>query len=58
MYMYFRPSYRYRATLMRAKFDKYKDIKDMRVACALIEEAEKKLEKSTHYHPKKCEQER
>lgn len=39
---------------MRAKFDKNKDIKDMRVACDLIEEGEKELDANRHWQPRKC----
>ncbi|XP_068247207.1 NADH dehydrogenase [ubiquinone] 1 beta subcomplex subunit 9 [Palaemon carinicauda] len=48
-----RPMYRYRATLLRARFDENKDIKDLRVAQQLVEEGEKELFSFIHYQPKK-----
>ncbi|XP_015919586.1 NADH dehydrogenase [ubiquinone] 1 beta subcomplex subunit 9 [Parasteatoda tepidariorum] len=45
--------YRYHAVLMRARFDKHKDEKDLRKAKAILEAAEKELEKDLHYQPRK-----
>ena len=47
--------YRYRAVLLRARFDENKDIKDMRVAQQLLDEGEKELFSVIHYQPRQCE---
>ncbi|KAG7158719.1 NADH dehydrogenase [ubiquinone] 1 beta subcomplex subunit 9-like [Homarus americanus] len=47
-----RPMYRYRAVLLRARFDENKDVKDMRVAQQLIEGGEKELFSLQHYQPR------
>ncbi|XP_012216684.1 NADH dehydrogenase [ubiquinone] 1 beta subcomplex subunit 9 [Linepithema humile] len=43
--------YRIQAVLMRERFDKNKDVKDMRVAKHLLEEGEKELFSKIHYQP-------
>ncbi|XP_066262406.1 NADH dehydrogenase [ubiquinone] 1 beta subcomplex subunit 9 [Euwallacea similis] len=48
-----RDVFRYQATLMRKRFDDNKDIKDMVMAKSLLEEGEKELFKTLHWHPKK-----
>ncbi|XP_076048124.1 NADH dehydrogenase (ubiquinone) B22 subunit [Oratosquilla oratoria] len=48
-----RPAYRYRATLLRAEFDKNKDVKDLRIAQQLLEKGEQELFEKQHYQPKK-----
>ncbi|XP_066954142.1 NADH dehydrogenase [ubiquinone] 1 beta subcomplex subunit 9 [Macrobrachium rosenbergii] len=48
-----RPMYRYRAVLLRARFDENRDVKDLRVAQQLLEEGEKELFSLIHYQPKK-----
>merc|ERR1712243_380731 len=48
-----RHMYRYQAVLMRDRFDKNKDIKDLRVAQELLEEGEKELFNYQHYQPRK-----
>lgn len=40
---------------MRAKFDENKDIKDFRIACALVEKAEQEVDAKEHWQPRKCE---
>nr|XP_045601939.1 NADH dehydrogenase [ubiquinone] 1 beta subcomplex subunit 9-like [Procambarus clarkii] len=47
-----RPMFRYRAVLLRARFDEHKDVKDLRVARQLLEEGEKELFSLQHYQPK------
>ncbi|EFN87832.1 NADH dehydrogenase [ubiquinone] 1 beta subcomplex subunit 9 [Harpegnathos saltator] len=44
-------SYRFQAVLMRERFDKNKDIKDMRHANHLLIEGEKELFSKMHYQP-------
>ncbi|KAA0199857.1 hypothetical protein HAZT_HAZT001333 [Hyalella azteca] len=44
---------RYNVTLLRAKFDENKDVKDLRVAKQLYEDGENFLFKSMHPIPKK-----
>ncbi|EFN61439.1 NADH dehydrogenase [ubiquinone] 1 beta subcomplex subunit 9 [Camponotus floridanus] len=44
-------NYRIQAILMRERFDKNKDIKDMRYATYLLQEGEKELFSNQHYHP-------
>lgn len=41
---------------MRAKFEENRGIRDMRIACELIEEAEKELAAKQHWQPKKCKE--
>merc|ERR1711915_936166 len=48
-----RPMYRYRAVLLRARFDENRDVKDLRVAQQLLDEGEKELFSLIHYQPKK-----
>ena len=48
--------FRYHACLMRNRFDKNKDIKDMRLAHELVLAGEQELFDNTHYQPKKCKQ--
>ncbi|GBL83950.1 NADH dehydrogenase [ubiquinone] 1 beta subcomplex subunit 9 [Araneus ventricosus] len=48
-----RAVFRYHATLIRAKFDKNKDEKDLRKAKMLLEEGEKELYANLHYQPRK-----
>lgn len=43
--------YRIQAVLMRERFDKNKDIKDMRYAVHLLNEGEKELFNSQHFQP-------
>lgn len=43
--------YRFESALMRERFDKNKDIKDMRLAKHLLEEGEKELFSKQHYQP-------
>ena len=50
-----RHMYRYRAVLLRARFDENKDIKDMMVAQQLLDEGEKELFSLIHYQPRQCE---
>jgi len=45
--------YRYHAVLLRARFDKYKNEKDLRKAKQLLIEGEKELKKTMHYQPLK-----
>ncbi|GIY73723.1 NADH dehydrogenase 1 beta subcomplex subunit 9 [Caerostris darwini] len=45
--------YRYHAVLLRARFDKHKDEKDLRKAKMLLEEGEKELYDNLHYQPRK-----
>uniref|UniRef100_A0A1A9W2J6 NADH dehydrogenase [ubiquinone] 1 beta subcomplex subunit 9 n=1 Tax=Glossina brevipalpis TaxID=37001 RepID=A0A1A9W2J6_9MUSC len=40
---------RYRAVLLRKRFDDNRDVKDMAVAARLLEEGEKELFNTTHY---------
>lgn len=49
-----RAPFRYQVTSLRAKFDQYKVIKDMRVAYELVEKGEKELKSKLHWHPRKC----
>merc|ERR1712212_86784 len=48
-----RHMYRYQAVLMRDRFDKNRDVKDLRVAQQLLEEGEKELFNYMHYQPRK-----
>ncbi|KAG8226456.1 hypothetical protein J437_LFUL003448 [Ladona fulva] len=48
-----RPAYRYRAVLLRERFDKNKNEKDMRVAKQLIMKGEEELKEMSHWQPKK-----
>lgn len=52
--MLFRPAYRYHATLMRARFDQNKNLKDIRIAYEMLAEGEKELHKHQHWTPRKC----
>lgn len=50
----FRPTFRFHAVVLRARFDANKDIKDLRQAKELLNEGEEELFKGTHYQPWKC----
>ncbi|KAK3885747.1 hypothetical protein Pcinc_010059 [Petrolisthes cinctipes] len=47
-----RPMFRYRAVLLRARFDENKNVKDLRVAQQLLDEGEKELFSQIHYQPR------
>ncbi|XP_014294338.1 NADH dehydrogenase [ubiquinone] 1 beta subcomplex subunit 9 [Halyomorpha halys] len=49
---YYRPVFRYQATLMRARFDENKKITDEVKAARLLKEGEEELAKKVHYMPK------
>ncbi|CAH1394061.1 unnamed protein product [Nezara viridula] len=49
---YYRPVFRYQATLMRARFEENKNIKDEVKAAQLVKEAEEELRMKMHYQPK------
>lgn len=48
-----REIYRYRAVLLRKRFDDNRNVKDMAVAACLLEEGEKELFNTMHYQPLK-----
>ncbi|XP_008545664.1 NADH dehydrogenase [ubiquinone] 1 beta subcomplex subunit 9 [Microplitis demolitor] len=50
-WIFLQTDYRYEAVLLRARFDKNKDIKDLRVAKQLLKEGEAELEKIIHPSP-------
>lgn len=53
--MFGRDCFRAQAVMMRARFDQYRDIKDMKQAKLLLKTGEEELAKSLHYQPlKKC----
>lgn len=49
-----RTNFRFNAVLMRDRFDRNKDIKDMRVARTLVEEGEAELFAKQHPQPFLC----
>uniref|UniRef100_A0A1B6CL42 NADH dehydrogenase [ubiquinone] 1 beta subcomplex subunit 9 n=1 Tax=Clastoptera arizonana TaxID=38151 RepID=A0A1B6CL42_9HEMI len=51
-YYHYRPQLRYEATLMRARFDQNRNIKDPEKARKLLEDGEREVFKTAHYQPK------
>ncbi|CAL4120454.1 unnamed protein product, partial [Meganyctiphanes norvegica] len=45
--------FRYQAVLMRDRFDKNKDVKDLRLAQQILDDGEKELFSYMHYQPRK-----
>uniref|UniRef100_T1ISA4 NADH dehydrogenase [ubiquinone] 1 beta subcomplex subunit 9 n=1 Tax=Strigamia maritima TaxID=126957 RepID=T1ISA4_STRMM len=46
-----RAEYRYSATLMRARFEANRNIKDLRIAAKLLEQGEEEYFRKRHYQP-------
>lgn len=49
-----RAAFRYRAVLMRDRFDKTRSVIDERRALKLVEDGEQELFENQHYQPRQC----
>ena len=52
--VFYRHDYIYQAALMRERFDKNKDVADVRVAQKLLKDGEEELFWKAHEQPRKC----